>query len=288
MVAAAEPAEGMPVNDETTVPPVAVITGAGGGIGRATALALARRGMRLCLVERDAKRLAAVVNAVKESVAGCGVLPLTLDVASEGDMEEMVTRTLETFGQVDVLVTAAGILRAPGRGPAALADTTPEEFDTVVAVNLRGTFLATRAVLRPMLAAKSGHIVHISSVSGLQGRAFDGPYCASKFAVRGFSESVAEEVGRSGVRVHTVLPDAVATSLWEQNGPVPMPPEALPPERVADFIAYLLDMPPDCVLRNPIIAPFSGSRRRRRRREASGEQPVSAAVTSGEPESGQR
>jgi 3-oxoacyl-[acyl-carrier protein] reductase len=261
--------------------PVAVITGAGGGIGRATALALAHRGLRLSLIEQDAARLASVADAVRSTREGSQVLALALDVSSEPDMDTMVERTQEAFGQLDVLVTAAGILRAPGRGPAALVDTTPEEFDAVMAVNLLGTFLATRAALRPMLAARSGHIIHISSVAGLQGRAFDGPYCASKFAVRGFSESLAEEVGRSGVRVHTVLPDAVATPLWEQNGPVPMPPEAIPPERVADFIAYLVELPPDCVLRNPVLAPFSGARRRRRRSEAGAEQRVTAGAVSG-------
>jgi 3-oxoacyl-[acyl-carrier protein] reductase len=268
------------LSDDIKQARVAVITGAGGGIGRATALALAQTGVWLCLVEHDVNRLESVTEAVRETADGqARVLPLHLDVTSASDMEMMVARTLEAFDRVDILVTAAGILRAPGCGPTLLADTTPAEFDAVLAVNLRGTFLATRAVLPPMLKAKSGHIVHISSVSGLRGRAFDGPYCASKFAVRGFSESVAEEVGRSGVRVHTLLPDAVATSLWEQNGPVPSPSEALPPERVADFIAYLLDLPDDCVLRNPVIAPFSGLRRRRRRREqAAGEGAASELV----------
>lgn len=273
----------MQLNDDTKQPRVAVITGAGGGIGRATALALARRGIRLCLVERDRERLASVVEAVNEAAPGTHVLALDLDVTSERDMNAMAARALETFNQVDILVTAAGILRPPGRRPASVADTTPEEFDTVLAVNLRGTFLATRAVLPPMLAAKSGHIVHISSVSGLYGRAFDGAYCASKFAVRGFSESLAEEVGRSGVRVHTLMPDAVATSIWEQNGPVPMPADALPPERVADFIAYLLDMPADCVLWNPVIAPFSGVRRRQRRRASAPEQALASSTASGQP-----
>jgi 3-oxoacyl-[acyl-carrier protein] reductase len=267
------------VSDESNQPRVAVITGAGGGIGHATALALAPRGVRLCLVERDPARLAAVAKAVQTLTGDSShLLAMTLDVASEADMSAMAARTLESFGRIDTLITAAGILRAPGRGPVTLADTTPEEFDAVIAVNLRGTFLATRAVLPAMIAARSGHIIHISSVAGLQGRAFDGPYCASKFAVRGFSESVAEEVGRSGVRVHTLLPDAVATALWEQNGPVPMPTEALPPERIADFIVYLLDMPADCILRNPVVAPFGG-RRKRGRRDGAG--PAAAARAPG-------
>jgi NAD(P)-dependent dehydrogenase (short-subunit alcohol dehydrogenase family) len=247
---------------------VAVITGAGGGIGQATAVALARRGMRLCLVERDAGRLAEAEKAARDAANGpLEILAITLDVTSEGDMEAMAARALEAYGRIDVLVTAAGILRPPGSGPKTIAEMSINEFDRVLAVNLRGTFLATRAVLPSMLKARSGHIIHISSTSGLRGRAFDGAYCASKFAVLGFSESLAEEIGRSGVRVHTLLPDAVATPLWEQNGPVPMPADALPPERVADFITYLIELPEDCVLLNPVLTPFGGRRRKRKLRD---------------------
>lgn len=254
------------MNESTAIRKVAVITGAGGGIGQATAVAFAQRGMRLCLVEHDAGRLDAAEKAARNAANGrLEVLPITLDVTSEDDMEAMAERALEMFGRIDVLVTAAGILRPPGSGPKTIAETSIEEFDKVLAVNVLGTFLATRAVLASMLKARSGHIVHISSTSGLRGRAFDGAYCASKFAVRGFSESLMEEVGRSGVRVHTLLPDAVATPLWEQNGPVPMPPDALPPERVADFIAYLIELPEDCVLLNPVLTPFGGRRRKRKR-----------------------
>ncbi len=269
---------GTQVTEDAKGAQVAVITGAAGGIGRATALALARRGMRLCLVDRDAGGVPSLFESVRQISGDGNVLALGLDVTSESDMDAMVARTLEAFGRLDILVTSAGILRPAGRGPTSVVDTTPEEFDTVMTVNLRGTFLATRAALRPMLAARSGHIVHISSVSGMFGRAYDSAYCASKFAVRGFSESLAEEVGRSGIRVHTLMPDAVATSLWEQNGPLPMPPDALPPERVADFIAFLLEMPADCVLWNPVIAPFSGVRRKQRRREPAAEQAAGAKL----------
>jgi 3-oxoacyl-[acyl-carrier protein] reductase len=257
------------VNESPTDREVAVITGAGGGIGRATAVAFARRGMRLCLVEHDAGRLGDAEKAARDAANGSlEVLPMALDVTSEADMQAMAERTLETFGRIDVLVTAAGILRPPGSGPKMVAETSIEEFDRVLAVNLRGTFLSTRAVLPAMLKARSGHIIHISSTSGLRGRAFDGAYCASKFAVRGFSEALMEEVGRSGVRVHTLLPDAVATPLWEQNGPVPAPADALPPERVADFITYLIELPEDCVLLNPVLTPFGGRRRKRKRSDA--------------------
>lgn len=244
---------------------VAVITGAGGGIGLAAAVEFARRGTTVVMVERDGDRLRAAERSVRDAaVAGAEVHSLELDVTSEREMEEMAVRTLASCGRVDVLVTSAGVLRAPGSGLKQLAETTPEEFDLVVDVNLKGTFLATRAVLPAMLQQKSGQIVHISSLSGLQGRAFDGPYCASKFAVHGFSESLAEEVTNNGIRVHTLFLDAVATTMWQQNGPVPMPADALPPERVADFIVYLVDLPGDCVVKNPVLAAFGGRRRRRR------------------------
>jgi NAD(P)-dependent dehydrogenase (short-subunit alcohol dehydrogenase family) len=216
-------------------------------------------------VERDPERLRAAEKTVGESSSeGREVLGLRLDVSSEADMEMMAARALEAFGAIDVLVTSAGILRAAGTGLKQLVDTEPEEFDQVVDVNLRGTFLATRAVLPAMLRARKGQIVHISSLSGLQGRAFDGPYCASKFAVRGFSEALAEEVRPAGIRVHTLFLDAVATPMWEQNGPVPMPADALPPERVAELIASLVELPGDCVLVNPVLKPFAGRRQRKR------------------------
>lgn len=247
---------------------VVVITGAGSGIGLASAVRLGQIGMRLCLVEKDHERLKEADGSLREN--GHEALALCLDVTSESDMEVMASRALEAFGAIHGLVTSAGILRAVGSGLKQLVDTTPEEFDQVIDVNLRGTFLATRAVLPTMLRAKKGQIVHISSISGLRGRAFDGSYCASKFGVRGFSESLAEEVRHGGVRVQTLFLDAVATPLWEQNGPVPMPADALPPERVAEQIAYLIGLPDDCVLVNPVLKPFGGRKRRKRRKEPDG------------------
>jgi short-subunit dehydrogenase len=90
----------------------------------------------------------------------------------------------------------------------------------------------------------------------------DAPYCASKFAVVGFSESLAQEVQPFGIKVHVLLPDAVRTRLWDQNGPVVVPGDALPPERVADLIVYLLTLPRDTILGNLVIAPFRARRRR--------------------------
>jgi NAD(P)-dependent dehydrogenase (short-subunit alcohol dehydrogenase family) len=242
---------------------VAIVTGGGGGIGRATCLALARGGARVVVVDVDPERLAATVEAVERLGGGRGTLGLPLDVSREPDMEEMARRALDTFGRIDILVACAGILRGRGvKAPRPLVQVTCEEWDSVIGVNLKGTFLSDRAVLPAMIRQRRGQILNVSSTSGRQGRAFDAVYCASKFGVVGLSESLAEEVRHYGIRVQVVLPDAVDTPLWQQNGPIGPPPDALTPERVADLLTYMLSLPEDAVLQGPVIAPFRGRRRR--------------------------
>jgi short-subunit dehydrogenase len=113
-----------------------------------------------------------------------------------------------------------------------------------------------------MMRQRSGQIVNISSTSGRQGRALDAPYCASKFGVVGLTESLAEEVRPFGIKVHLIMPGAVATRLWEQNRPLPLPDAALAPERVAEIIRYVLELPPDTILEHVVIAPFKARRAR--------------------------
>lgn len=245
---------------------VAIVTGACGGIGRATCLSLAREGAGLVLVDLDQDRLKGIV---KEIAAPWGQgeslerpLGLALDVRDEYDMEEMARQTLDRFGRIDILVGAAGILRLKGSGPKLAVDMSIEEWDIVLGTNLKGIFLSNRSVLQTMISQRKGSIVNLSSVSGRAGRAYDSVYCASKFGVIGFSEALAEEVRQYNIRVQVVLPDAVDTSMWEQNGPIPRPPSVLPAARVADFIAYLLTLPEDTMLVNPIIAPFQPRRRK--------------------------
>jgi NAD(P)-dependent dehydrogenase (short-subunit alcohol dehydrogenase family) len=238
-----------------------IVTGAGGGIGGATCRALHAAGANVVLVDRSPTTLAAVAG---ELDGAAGVLALALDVTVESDMTDMAARTLEKFGRIDGLVAAAGILRTSGQ-PHSVADTGFEEWRTIVDVNLTGTFLSNRAVLAAMTAQGEGDIVNISSTSGQQGRAFDGPYSASKFGIVGLSESLAEEVQRQGVRVQTVLPDAVDTPLWEQSGTAALKPQnMLSPERVANFVLYLMDMPRDVYIFNSVLKPLRSRVRRRK------------------------
>jgi NAD(P)-dependent dehydrogenase (short-subunit alcohol dehydrogenase family) len=245
----------------------AIVTGGGSGIGRATCLRLAAAGVRVCVVDLDAERAEDTQKAIEmagDAPGGTGHLALGLDVRSEGDMNAMARRAAEQFGRIDLLVHCAGILRGKGRPPRMLSEMTTEEWDDVLGTNLRGTFLADRAVLPAMIRQRSGLIVNLSSTSGRIGRAFDSAYCASKFGVIGLSESLAEEVRSFGIKVMVVCPDAVDTPLWEQNGPIRAPENALDPDRVAELIAYLAALPPDTILQNIVIQPFATRRRKKR------------------------
>jgi 3-oxoacyl-[acyl-carrier protein] reductase len=107
-----------------------------------------------------------------------------------------------------------------------------------------------------MIRQRRGNIVNISSTSGRKGLAYDSAYCASKFGVIGLSEALAEEMRQYGIRVQILLPGAIETGMWDQNGPIPRPDAILTPERVAELILYLVTMPEDMVLGAPIIEPF--------------------------------
>jgi NAD(P)-dependent dehydrogenase (short-subunit alcohol dehydrogenase family) len=242
---------------------VALVTGAAGGIGRATATMLVGAGARVAIVDIDKRGLAETAALLDGSAPEA--LALHLDVRQEEDMSTMADETLERLGRIDVLIAAAGILRT-GR-PTTLAEMQPEEWDAVVDVNLRGVFLSNRAVLPAMMAQGRGHIINVASTAAREGRAFDSAYSASKAGVVGLSEAAAQEVRRYGIRVNAVLPGAVDTALWTQNAPIPRPEEILPAERIADLILFLLTMPEDTVLFEPVIVPFEARRARRGIRE---------------------
>ena len=243
---------------------VSIITGAGSGIGRACAKLLFSKKSKVVLVDINQENLAKTVAELTEIGDPNNILSLPLNVCNEGDMTEMANQTVTRFERIDNLVACVGILRL-GKTLKTTVDTSLEEWQKIIQTNLTGTFLSDRAVLPTMIAQKQGDIINISSVSGRQGRAFDAAYCASKFGIIGLSESLAEEVSAYGVRVQTLLPDAVDTPLWEQNGPMGSRASfALPPERVAECILSLLTLPRDAFFLNPVIAPFQGRKKRRK------------------------
>jgi NAD(P)-dependent dehydrogenase (short-subunit alcohol dehydrogenase family) len=243
---------------------VAIVTGGGSGIGKAVTLRLAQKGASVVVVDINAKLLDATVLEAKK--LGNPLTPMILkkDVRNEKDMSEMVVLTVKRHGRIDILVHCAGILRGKNGGPRMMADVTLAEWNEVIDVNLKGTFLCNRAVIPTMTKQRNGHIINISSTSGLKGRALDSVYCASKFGVIGLSQSLAEEVRPQNIKVHVILPDAVDTPMWDQNGPIRAPGDALPPSRVAELIEFVLKLPHDTILGDLVISPFKTRRRKKK------------------------
>lgn len=239
---------------------VAIVTGGSSGIGRATCRVLARAGAHVVAVGRNAGRLGETLAALRPDNErhSTRALALALDVTSEVDTRQLAARTLETFGRIDILICAAGIVRPPDSRLQTVAQTPLADFQTVLDTNLKGVFLCCRAVLPAMIAQGGGDIVNVGSTSGLSGIAFDGAYCASKFAVIGLSEALAEEAAPDGVRVQTLLPGPFETEMWQRTPSGLRPGNALPPgERVADTILYLLGLPHDTRLVAPVVQPVA-------------------------------
>ncbi len=194
---------------------VALVTGAAGagGLGRAIALRLAKEGADLVvndLSEESAPRQG-LPDVVREIEAlGRRALPVYADVSSAQQVEHMMTATFEAFGRIDILVNNAGAPAGPDRVP--VIELEEEAFDLVQRVNVRGTFLCSRAAARAMIARdEGGRIINISSTAGKQGMARFAAYCASKFAVRGFSQALALELAPYDITVNSICPGLVAT-----------------------------------------------------------------------------
>lgn len=235
---------------------VAIVTGGSIGIGLSTAVALAGHGVRVALLGRSLARLEAARAEIESRTGSRETLGLALDVREASQMEQMADRTLERFGRIDILVTAAGILRPKGGFLRTLQQMTLEEWNEVIDTNLRGVFLSNRAVVPTMIRQRSGDIVNFSSTSGRRGLAFDAAYCASKFAVIGLSEALGDELRHYGVRVQVLLPGAIDTGMWDQNGPIPPPTDMLNPERVAEAVVHLVSLPGDTLLETPTVEPL--------------------------------
>jgi len=186
---------------------VAIVTGAGRGIGRATALELARLGADIVIAELDAGGADKTAALVKDLGRRAVVVPT--DVTKRADLATMVERTRAALGRIDVLVNNAGIYRA-----AATLDVTEEHWDAIMTINAKAVFFATQAVLPAMIAQKSGSIVSLASMAGKIGSRTNLPYNASKAAVISMTKSLALAHAADGIRVNCVCPGFVETDMW--------------------------------------------------------------------------
>jgi len=219
---------------------VALVTGASRGIGRAVAAALGRCGARVACAARNVEKLHETVATI--TAAGGAAEAFPCDVTQGEDVQKLVDSLADGWGRLDILVNNAGITR-----DTLLARMSDEQWDEVIDTNLRGTFLFARAATRPMMQARYGRIINISSVSGIRGNPGQANYSASKAAVIGFSQTMARELGSRNVTVNVIAPGFVATDMTAVMPPA-MLEEAIKkmvplkrigqPEEVADAVLF--------------------------------------------------
>ena len=185
---------------------VAVVTGAGRGIGRAIALAYARMGADVACVSRTEENSAKVAAEVE--AIGQRAWPLAVDVSDTAAVDAAAKGILELAGRVDILVNNAGVTRDN-----LLMRMSEEEWDTVLNTNLKGAFNFTRALTRPFIKQRSGRIINIASVIGLIGNAGQSNYAASKAALIGFTKSIAKELAPRGITVNAIAPGFIETDM---------------------------------------------------------------------------
>jgi len=185
---------------------VALVTGAGRGIGRAIVLELARQGSDVVVSEVDPNGAEGVVREIE----GLGVRALAVkaDVSIGEEVDALFKRAYETFGRIDILVNNAGVTRDN-----LLMRMTEEEWDVVLRVNLKGAFLCTQRVIRNMMKQRMGKIINIASIVGINGNAGQANYAASKAGLIGFTKSVAKEVASRNIQVNGVAPGYIETEM---------------------------------------------------------------------------
>ena len=214
---------------------VALVTGAGRGIGRAVALALAGEGVHVALMGLTGTHLLAVEKEVNARGVRSAVLPG--DVSDEGSVSRCVAAAEQQLGPIDVLVNNAGVYT---HGPVDRLDALV--FDHTIAVNLRGPFLMARAILPGMKSRRRGHVINVASTAARRGFAGGAAYCASKFGLAGLSEAMLQDVRGHDVRVTCILPSTVATDMARRGDFLKDAAKAIQPEDVAQAIVGLLTL----------------------------------------------
>lgn len=219
---------------------VCIITGGASGIGQSTAFKFAAEGAKVVVCDINTTAIEETVLAIGQK--GGRAIGYRVDVTNKEEVEAMVKTALDTWGKIDVLVNNAGIIQ-----DGQLHKMTEEQFDRVININLKGTYLCAKAVVDTMIAQKSGVILNASSVVGIYGNFGQTNYAATKFGVIGMMKSWAKELGRKGIRTAAVCPGFIATSIL-----APMPDKVIKamedkvplgrlgkPEEIANVYAFL-------------------------------------------------
>ncbi|ETP68107.1 3-ketoacyl-ACP reductase [Planococcus glaciei] len=216
---------------------IAFITGAGKGIGRSTALALANEGVHVGLIARTENDLKGV--AEEAEALGVKTAYATADVSSMEQVEHAVTRLTEALGKADILINNAGM---GSFGPFLEID--PADWKKTLDVNLLGMYYVTRSVLPQLIEKNGGDVINISSMSGLKGTAGSSAYSASKFGVLGMTEALSQEVRKHNIRVFALTPSRVITDFGGGEAPENSKEKFMQPEDIAEYIVAQLKLHP--------------------------------------------
>lgn len=235
---------------------VTIITGASSGIGAATALQLAGKGSKIVLAARNEEKLQKLVSQIKDT-GGKAAYHLT-DVSERSSLEDLVQFAISKYGKVDSLVNNAGLMLFSD-----WKDVAVDDWDKMIDTNIRGYLHAIAAVLPGMIAQGHGKILNMSSVAGLHVGGSSGVYSATKFFIRGITESLRKEVGvEHGIQVSMISPGVINTGWAEKvnNGDGKKAAQelnkiAITPEQVADAVAYALDQPNNLTINDIVIHP---------------------------------
>lgn len=224
---------------------IAIVTGGGTGIGRATALALAQEGAKVTICGRRENPLKSAEKAIRE-IGGDG-FAFQADVSDPDDVTRLVGEVVEKWGTIDILVNNAGI-----EGGGYIHEHDVETWDRVMAVNLRGPFLMARAVLPIMRKQRIGHIVNISSEAGIEYYKGNGAYGVAKHALNALAEFIQIENQDSGIQVNTICPGMVVTEMTEGLTEL-IHEKSLYPEDIADLVVWLVSRRHNVKIGRPIL-----------------------------------
>jgi len=216
---------------------VAIITGASSGIGRAVAFALAASGVSVSLAARSKQNLEIVAHDL--TTRGGQALTIPTDVSNEAQVENLITQTYTQFGRLDILITSAG---GASFGP--IIESRTEDWDTMMNINLRGTYLCCKYALKVMIPQARGHILNVLSIASQAILPGSTGYTASKFGALGLTKVIAAEVRSLGIKVTAVIPGAVDTPLWDGSGSTLDRSKMLSPTDVADAMLHIIAQPP--------------------------------------------
>jgi len=225
---------------------VAIVTGGGTGIGKGVALSLARQQVRVVVCGRRQDRLEKTIDAIRQQ--GGEAIAIRADVSQADDVQRLVDATLDGYGCVDIVVNSAGVVDES----AALHELNSADWDRVMATNLRGVMLVMRTVLPIMRDQRSGHIINISSESGLEYYTGDAVYGTSKHALNALSEYAQRENQDYGIRVNTICPGMVVTEMTENSIGLNHD-KCLYPEDIADLVTWLLTRRQNIKIGTPIL-----------------------------------